>query len=176
MARQVITPNVPPADAAGVDDDVTLDSPTGAHTTQLNELAARGFTRVNDPRQVAPADAALLRGPVKPADAALLYDIANAAMDDVADRGDGIRVIALTAHAAARLRALAEVMEREQRELAHARYVIVANELLPQLTAEWSEPVRVKVQEDDGRVLKLVLKTCDAFGSADLRSAQRGDR
>jgi hypothetical protein len=57
-----------------------------------------------------PADAALLREPLKPADAALLYDIANAALDDAAAREtDGLmRVVAISAHAAARLRALAD--------------------------------------------------------------------
>jgi hypothetical protein len=48
---------------------------------------------------------------VKPADAALLRDIANAAMDDAADRGDGIRAVAVSDHAAARLDALADVLD-----------------------------------------------------------------
>ena len=38
------------------------------------------------------------------------------------------------------------------------RYVVVANELVEQLSAEWCEPVRIKIVEDDGQILKLVFR------------------
>lgn len=50
----------------------------------------------------------------RPADAALLRDIANACLDDAADRGDGIRAVGMTENAAHRLRALAEIMDGEK--------------------------------------------------------------
>jgi hypothetical protein len=101
---------------------------------------------MTDPRQAPP-----------PADAAMLREIADQSDKIALFRADPSKPTVR----AARLRALAEVLEREARQLAHARYVLVAKELLPQLTADWSEPVRVKVEADDGRVLKLVLKSED---------------
>ena len=95
---------------------------------------------------------------VVPADAVLLRDIANAADDDAAIRDpDGImRVVAMSNMAAARLRALANVLERHQSRPGE-RWVRVADELVAQLSAEWSEPVRVKITADDGHELQLVL-------------------
>ena len=40
----------------------------------------------------------------------------------------------------------------------HARWVLVSRELVDMLSREWSEPVRVKIEQDDGKELQLLFQ------------------
>ena len=103
------------------------------------------------PPNAQPADAAR----VEPADAFLLNALAQWLYQDEVREIDGVS--AGTSEIIARLRALAG--EVEQRELrTHTRWVRVADQLVEQLSNEWSAPVRVKVTADDGRELQLVFQ------------------
>ena len=104
-------PTPPPADAAREGDDATLDSPNSL-ATRISELAARGFRRVNDPRHPQPADAALLREGgaryMSHADDCSMVLWSTGDASDVCTCG--------LARFRARLRALAEVLERGEQE------------------------------------------------------------
>jgi len=40
----------------------------------------------------------------------------------------------------------------------HGRWVRVSNELVTFLSTDWSEPVRVKIERDDGKELQLLFE------------------
>jgi hypothetical protein len=93
------------------------------------------------------------------------YADTHPAMQDRIDRDIDEALAPLMAAVVAELhsarRALTAALEGggNEEEKNGARYTLIARELVAQLTADWSEPVRLKVVEDDGRVLKLIAQS-----------------